>query len=68
MSDNNIVSMLSVLKLIIVLCLYKRMSIHAEVFRGKGHGVCILLSNDSAKIMIIITSRERERERLKPMR
>ena len=34
--DNTVLSMLSFLKLIIVLCLYKRISFFLEVFGGKN--------------------------------
>lgn len=43
--DNSILSMLISLKLIIVLCLYRRMSLFLEIFRSKGAQVSNLLSN-----------------------
>ena len=51
--DNSILSMLSFLKLIIVLCLYRRMSLFLEIFRGKGAQVSNLLLNIGLAIKFV---------------
>lgn len=43
--DNSILLMLNFLKMIIALCLYRRMSLFLEIFRGKGAQVSNLLLN-----------------------